>query len=305
MKEIRIVHFGKRPFELNVTGPFLTVNGPVCGPHRFRTIDFGAHYITGGCFYSGEPYGRDPIGPGELVVDFPHTNACTGSAKGHSLFHWHFDFGSIPIHRIGTSLEEWGRIVSETSKRTGHFADTLIIPDRLRIEDGREVENLLQSIMNGQSSNAPGAQIAAKARMILLLQKISEETLKLLIGKHVKGIKNRYGLHVSRALSHVESRISEPLSPNHLAHELQINPDYLGRIFKKTMGQSLGTYIQRRRMALAEELLTNSRLRIKEIAGRCGYSDALYFSRTFRRIYGMSPTEYILRNTPEMGGETN
>lgn len=46
------------------------------------------------------------------------------------------------------------------------------------------------------------------------------------------------------------------------------------------------------RMELAQKLLAQKELPVKEIAGRCGYSDQFYFSRIFKKQTGLSPKEY-------------
>ena len=55
-------------------------------------------------------------------------------------------------------------------------------------------------------------------------------------------------------------------------------------------------------MELAQKLLAQKELPVKEIAGRCGYSDQFYFSRIFKKQTGLSPKEYraeVLKGEPE------
>jgi YesN/AraC family two-component response regulator len=48
------------------------------------------------------------------------------------------------------------------------------------------------------------------------------------------------------------------------------------------------------RVERAKELLAGTRLSVKQIAGRVGYSGGNYFAKVFRRVSGMSPSEYRL-----------
>ena len=77
---------------------------------------------------------------------------------------------------------------------------------------------------------------------------------------------------------------------------MPFNYDYLRKVFKKELGMSPLEYMTSLRMKNAERLLStvwNSGHAISEIAHMCGYENALYFSRVFRKYYGCSPTKYL------------
>lgn len=62
--------------------------------------------------------------------------------------------------------------------------------------------------------------------------------------------------------------------------------------FKRTFGTTFTAYLNHVRIANARRLLLNSSDSIASIAEACGYHDAGYFSRTFHKIAGVSPTEF-------------
>ncbi len=77
--------------------------------------------------------------------------------------------------------------------------------------------------------------------------------------------------------------------------QLPFNYDYLRKLFKKEMGVTPLEYMTRLRMKKAEDMLAALDMRdysMAEIAGLCGYEDALYFSRVFKKTYGVAPTAY-------------
>jgi len=83
-----------------------------------------------------------------------------------------------------------------------------------------------------------------------------------------------------------------PLSTASLAAELRCNPDYLGRIFHQTNGRTLTAAIHAQRHRRARAMLLEDNRSIKEIARACGFDDAGYFRRLFRRQEGLSPSAY-------------
>ena len=67
---------------------------------------------------------------------------------------------------------------------------------------------------------------------------------------------------------------------------------HFSRVFSKVMGQTYTDYVIGRRIGMAKEYLMNSDLRSSEIGFKVGYKDPHYFSATFKKETGMTPTEY-------------
>lgn len=74
---------------------------------------------------------------------------------------------------------------------------------------------------------------------------------------------------------------------------LGYNPDYFRRLFKKYTSLSPSVYLNNLRMERAKELLfANPFFSISEIANLCGFKDSLYFSTSFKRYTGVTPSRY-------------
>lgn len=86
---------------------------------------------------------------------------------------------------------------------------------------------------------------------------------------------------------------STDISNSMLAEKAAVSEVYFRRVFKSLYGTSPKQYIQNLRIRNAENLLKNEYLSITQIAEMTGYSSVFHFSRSFKKITGYTPTEYV------------
>lgn len=77
-----------------------------------------------------------------------------------------------------------------------------------------------------------------------------------------------------------------------LAELFQLNPSYMGGIFKKATNTSILQFITETRLEAAKLLLKGGSCKISEVAAAVGYSDVFYFSKRFKKACGCSPKDY-------------
>jgi transcriptional regulator GlxA family with amidase domain len=90
----------------------------------------------------------------------------------------------------------------------------------------------------------------------------------------------------------VEEGIETGVCIPDLAASVGLSRSRLEHLFKAQAGASIRAYVEARRLAKAKALLQDVRLRIKEVAARCGYSSASSLTREFKRRLGFSPSKY-------------
>ena len=83
----------------------------------------------------------------------------------------------------------------------------------------------------------------------------------------------------------------DELSLNQIAEEMHYSKNYLCKIFKASCGMTITEYVNCLRIQKAYDLVCCTESKLTEISVRCGFSSIHYFSRTFRRITGMTPTQ--------------
>jgi two-component system response regulator YesN len=95
------------------------------------------------------------------------------------------------------------------------------------------------------------------------------------------------------AKAYIEQHYADPgLQLEKIAQHVFINASYLRAVFKKEIGITVSDYLTQYRMQQAKELLGRNNVRLTDIAERVGYNDSGYFSKSFKKFYGYSPSEY-------------
>ena len=98
----------------------------------------------------------------------------------------------------------------------------------------------------------------------------------------------------------IQENLGQSITLSFLAECVNLNPQYLSSFFKESTGENLFTYVARKRIEKAQDLLVHSGLKIYEIAEISGYSDTKYFSYVFKKMTGMTPGECRQRGQPDM-----
>lgn len=159
----------------------------------------------------------------------------------------------------GTSLPVCGRI------KGALFSDTVLLLEKVE-QDLRRV-----------SPHSTGKSVALFTYVLMsVLEKAGNEE----------------NVHIEKIKQYVHDNISEPLSLSIISESIHLVPRYVCTLFKREVGITLTEYILRQRISLAKKLIVTSQLALSEICGQCGFTDYNYFSRSFKRITGMTAAFY-------------
>lgn len=96
----------------------------------------------------------------------------------------------------------------------------------------------------------------------------------------------------TEVLSYIAENYSQDISSKSAAKELAYSHGYFCRKFMKNFGKSFSRYLTMYRISMAKILLESKKQSISEIAYSCGFSSADYFSKCFKQLVGIVPSEY-------------
>lgn len=125
----------------------------------------------------------------------------------------------------------------------------------------------------------------AKEAYIELTKKVEQEKKKSGVNWHVKVCKK---IIINRRLKKIDL--------DDLAKEVGISKEYMLKLFRKEEGKSIQEYILEVKMQAAANMLRYSECKVSEISEYLAFKSLSYFSREFKRLYGMSPKEYRNKN---------
>ena len=82
------------------------------------------------------------------------------------------------------------------------------------------------------------------------------------------------------------------LSVPDISEHVNLSSSYVCTLFKTETGQTLNQYLNEYRIRMSKQLLADQRFKITDISSKVGYSDGNYYSKAFKKMVGLSPSEY-------------
>lgn len=153
-------------------------------------------------------------------------------------------------------------------------------------------EYLLKPISDAELEKALGdaiKRIEESRRSAILQKKLFNEYRTLSSGENEP---QNTGSYVDRAVRILLNRYVSGVSIEDVAREIGVSTGHLSRLFKQETGYTFLDYLMNIRVKRAAELLQDPTVKIYEVADFVGYTDARYFAQVFRKITGMTPTEF-------------
>jgi AraC-like DNA-binding protein len=220
---------------------------------------------SGWCELSGE---RHVVGPGDLLVIPPEASHAYGAdpRKPWSIY-W--------VHVAGSSLKTM-------------LPELAISADRpvVRIGQDPELGSLFGEIIDVLEHGYTQAHLVYSSRVLSHL-------LGLMIWRRQQewhGARPRQSM--AQSIAYMKRHLRQRLRVSQLAAVANLSPPHFNVLFKRHTGYSPMDYFIRLRMHEACRLLDHTDLSVKQIAAALGYDDPFYFSRIFKALNDIAPSEY-------------
>jgi AraC-like DNA-binding protein len=147
----------------------------------------------------------------------------------------------------------------------------------------------LKAILNETDLFESGIDLSAISHLFNIVKTVAKE--RNLTEDQKKDKKQHY---VQFVLNYVANNYNnkDAINLNTIANHLFLNPIYINRVFKESLGIPIYRYVINYRLHKAQELIESTNLSIKEISEAVGYADQLAFSKQFRKHYNTPPTTF-------------
>jgi AraC-like DNA-binding protein len=152
------------------------------------------------------------------------------------------------------------------------------------------IPGMLESVLCAFRARKPSSHLASLGYLYLIMAEAEE---KLVRESALPAGESGVQRTVKQMIHYMTSQYAHQISIEQMCSSLGYNRAYLSRIFKKVTGITPVTYLLKLRIDKSRQLLRERpELSIEQISASIGLTDALYFSRQFRRFHGESPSEY-------------
>ena len=231
--------------------------------------------MTAGCadFYINTAHFH--VAAGDLLIIPPYAiHRATASMRDGGA--WEclcFDLSLLHDAALCTGLED-GKLTAKPHITPGMSASASLF-------------SYARSAFAAYEKQASGWDLEATGLLLLFFSTLKREGLLSCTGEAGRG--NDFCTRVIKFIAH---HYSEPITSAMLATQLYMSPAYFCRLFKKNFGTRFADYLVAYRIEKAKTMLLGEPSSISDVATRVGFQSFSYFSKTFHRLCGCTPSEY-------------
>ncbi len=161
---------------------------------------------------------------------------------------------------------------------------------QLSLKEQQTVENIFSEMFQEADEQQTGFEVCLQGLLmrllVYILRYIEETDENAFVSDSPKHEK------VSEIVKYINGHYLEELYIPGIAELFYISPYYLSRIFKETTGFTMLEYINTLRVKAAQQLLTDEKIKVIDVAEKTGFGSVSQFNRIFRQVSGFSPLSY-------------
>ncbi|WP_145134314.1 AraC family transcriptional regulator [Paenibacillus sp. Y412MC10] len=264
----------ERPVHMELTGKFVAPSADWIHLSRYL-MDYELIVMTHGTLYISGDDETYEVSQGEYLLLPPFTRQ-KGAEPSDCSFYWlHFSSSqNLPKLDLShyTHVHENGRIVIPQY-------GTLRNPEKIVV-----MMKQLQDSVRGYNEQTLNDYMST----VILCELYNQ----LFFEKNNPGKSFKQTQLYNDILDYIKWSRHENIKVSEIASHFGYNEKYLSHLFTTVSGISLKQYILQQKMELAKYLLTDTNQNVSEISSQLGYSDPHHFMKSFKKIMGLTPTEF-------------
>ena len=156
------------------------------------------------------------------------------------------------------------------------------------IRADQETRSLLRSILRSQERDEVDSIFSLLTLLLLHLQADGREDDAVPVTAALTG----ENTIIRKAQQYIQEHVQEKLTVPVVAQNVGVSPSYLTALFHKHLAFSPAEYIRRIKLQQSKQLIREGQMNFTQIAENLQYSTVHHFSRQFKQMFGLTPTEY-------------
>ncbi len=264
---------------------------------KWKDIDNVFTYIAAGSADFILDGFRYSLHTGSAIIIPPYMTHVIVSKGTESLIQYivHFDFYESEerkrlVHKDVLDEDERHLTVSSRENILGNQAVIAEIPEA----DRNRVIFCYLNLLREFFEDRPGKNMILKAGCMELLITTLRNCVGLKGGEDNNRRKTKSWIHIENAVEYIlASDLTEDLSNERIADAVGVSTNYLTSIFQTYLGISLHKYVLNVRIERAQQMMLSGKVNVTEAANLTGFSSIHVFSKTFKNILGISPSQFL------------
>ena len=158
----------------------------------------------------------------------------------------------------------------------------------------QDLRDIFFALTAEYTSNAHKSEALQYSLMLMLFDALIENYQ--MSENNLKGEAAESDMRMRDMMQYIFANLDKEISLNDLAEQMYVSASTLSRIFKKNTGVYFADYVMQMRVQASLPLLNHTEKNMTQIALDCGFANSASFNRSFRKIMGITPTDYRKEN---------
>jgi len=256
--------------------------------HLTRNLmDYELFIVTDGILHIGTSTREYTVMPGEYLL-MPPNEFEHGTKPSHCVFYWmHFGYNQEQNdHELLSSEKKVSSTVLTGAENLVYIPGYLLLPEQGKLSSPDRIIILMKQLQDSDRRYRE-ATLNRYLCSAILAEVALQGQIYPAYGNKI--IKEQLFQDIC---DYVSWHLTENLKVSQVANYFGYNEKYLTTFFKQRAGISLKQYILQIKMERAKASLSETTEPVSQIAFQLGFTDAHNFSNAFRKVTGLSPTEY-------------